>query len=231
MTAFMTAFYMFRLWFMTFSGKQGAAAVSSHGESPKSMTAPLVILALFAVAFGFMMMFGWEQVFAISLGADGWVVGGGTLAFSTEYLEELFNNYKTYITIALVIVAIILAYVLYSRKSVLPGIFSSNGRSSLYKVLSKRWYFPELYDQISWKLGYGIAKGVDFIDRDVIDGSVNGLANAVIGGGESIAKAQDGHVNSYAIMVIAGMIALFIVAALLLLEFEVIRWKDLFSCP
>lgn len=65
-TAFMTAFYMFRLWFMTFSGRQGTASVSSHGESPGTMTLPLIILAVFAVGFGFMMMFGWDKVFIIN---------------------------------------------------------------------------------------------------------------------------------------------------------------------
>lgn len=64
-TAFMTAFYMFRLWFMTFKGREGANTVSSHGESPRTMTMPLIILAVFSVGFGFMMLFGWDKVFTI----------------------------------------------------------------------------------------------------------------------------------------------------------------------
>lgn len=125
-------------------------------------------------------------------------------------------------TIALVVIAILLAWMMYCRKSVNPGKFSRNGRSPLYRAIARRWFFPELYNQVSWKLGFGVAKAVDYFDRNIIDGSVNGLANAVIGGGESVAKGQDGHVNSYAAVVIGGIIALFAIAVALLFMFGVI---------
>ena len=94
--------------------------------------------------------------------------------------------------------------------------------TQLYRAVARRWYFPELYNQVSWKLGFGVAKAVDYVDRNIIDGSVNGLANAVIGGGESVAKGQDGHVNSYAAVVIAGIVALFVVTVALLYLYGVI---------
>jgi NADH-quinone oxidoreductase subunit L len=51
-TAFMTAFYMFRMWFMTFMGEPRENAQHCHGESPKTMTTPLIILAVFALISG-----------------------------------------------------------------------------------------------------------------------------------------------------------------------------------
>lgn len=218
----MTAFYMFRLWFMTFSGREGSATATSHGESPRSMTAPLVILAVFAAFFGFMMMFGWENAFGIRFDGFDWTIGTGTLEFTTEHLKDLFTNYQTYITIALVLIAILLAYLMYSTKQINPGKINANGRAPLYRIVARRWYFPELYNQVSWKLGYGVAKVVDYTDRNIIDGSVNGLANAVIGSGESVAKAQDGHVSSYAAVVLAGVIGFFVVVAVILYAYGVI---------
>ncbi len=222
-TAFMTAFYMFRLWFMTFVGKPRENAKTSHGESPMSMTMPLIVLAVFALAFGFTLLFGFDGVFTISYTvATGWVVGGLSGHTGLHFVEELFTNPYTYLTIVLVLVAIALAYLMYARKSILPGMFNKDGESCLYKVIANRWYFPELYNQISWKLGYGVAKVVDFLDRNVVDGSVNGLANAVIGGGDAVSKAQDGNVHTYSAVVILGIVALCAVAFALVLIFGVI---------
>lgn len=229
-TAFMTAFYMFRLWFMTFMGESregtenGAVvgALHCHGESPRCMSWPLVVLAVFAFAFGFTLLFGFDGVFTISLTAAGWVVGSLTGNTGLHYVEELFTNPYTYLTIALVFVAIGIAYLMYVKKTVDPGKFNKNGQSALYVALARRWYFPELYDQISWKLGFGVAKVVDFFDRNVIDGSVNGLANAVIGGGDVVSKAQDGNVHTYSAVVIIGIVLLFVAAAALILVFGVI---------
>ena len=221
-TAFMTAFYMFRLWFMTFSGKPRENAQHSHGESPLCMTAPLIVLAIFAFAFGFTLFLGFDGVFTIGLDGTGWHVGTTAGHVGFHYLEELFTNPYTYVTIVLVIAAICLAYVMYYRKTLSPGIFNKDGESVLYKTLANRWYLPQIYDQTSWKLGYGVAKCVDYFDRNIIDGSVNGLANAVIGGGDAVSKAQDGHVQTYASVIILGIVLLFVAAAALVLFYGVI---------
>ncbi|MDR0523879.1 MAG: NADH-quinone oxidoreductase subunit L [Candidatus Methanoplasma sp.] len=209
-TAFMTAFYMFRMWFMTFSGKPGHASEHCHGESPASMTAPLAILSAFAIGFGFTILFGFDAL--LSIGVEGphhqFTVGAGE-AKGFEYLSDIFGSAYTYLTIALVLGAIGIAHLMYNKRSVDAGRFNGGGESFVYKALTKRWWFPQLYDQISWKLGYGVARGVDFIDRQVVDGTVNGLSNAVAGGGELIGKAQTGDVRSYTWAVVAGVVLLF----------------------
>ncbi|MCQ2084780.1 MAG: NADH-quinone oxidoreductase subunit L [archaeon] len=215
-TAFMTAFYMFRLWFMTFMGNyRGGAHGHCHGESPANMTVPLMILAVFAFAAGFILFLGWEGVMTFRFQFGNFYVGGGEREIGLDVLIELFTNAKTYITIVLVFVAIGLAYLMYVKKSINPGKFNKNGQSALYRTISNRYYFPELYNQLSWKLGYGIAKGVDFFDKQVIDGSVNGLSNSVVGGGDLMSKAQSGNLHTYAAVVLGGVVVLFVAAVVL----------------
>lgn len=217
-TAFMTAFYMFRMWFMTFMGEEGHASQHCHGESPKTMTAPLVILSVFAVLSGFLLMFGLDAMISFDVAATGFQVGGGH-AEGFEYFTELFTNPYTYLTIVLALVGIGIAYVMYVKKTVDPGKFNKDGNSWLYKALTKRWWFPDLYNQISWKLGYGVAKGVNYVDRQVIDGTVNGLSAAVVGGGDAMSKVQTGNVHDYASVVLLGVAVLsvlFVVIAMIL---------------
>ena len=217
-TAFMTAFYMFRMWFMTFMGEEGHASQHCHGESPKTMTTPLVILSVFAVLSGFLLMFGLDAMISFDVAATGFQVGGGH-AEGFEYFTELFTNPYTYLTIILALVGIGIAYVMYVKKTVDPGKFNKDGNSWLYKALTKRWWFPDLYNQISWKLGYGVAKGVNYVDRQVIDGTVNGLSAAVVGGGDVMSKVQTGNVHDYASVVLLGVAVLsvlFVVIAMIL---------------
>lgn len=206
-TAFMTAFYMFRMWFMTFMGEPRENAQHCHGESPKTMTTPLIILSVFAVFSGFLIMCGLDGQLAFSVTDTGFIVGDGETK-GLEYFSELFGNWKTYLTIVLALLGIYLAYLMYVKKSINPGIFNKNGTSALYKVLTKRWYFPDLYNQISWKLGYGVAKGVNYVDRQIIDGTVNGLSAAVVGGGDSMSKLQTGNVHDYTSVVLLGVAVL-----------------------
>jgi len=194
-TAFMTAFYMFRMWFMTFMGEPRENAQHCHGESPKTMTMPLVILAVFALISGLFMFFGLGDMLAFQ----------GVAIDGVEHGIELFTNPYTYLTLALAAIGIGIAYLMYVKKSINPGKFNKDGQSWLYNALTKRWWFPDLYNQISWKLGYGVAKGVNYVDRQIVDGTVNGLSSAVVGGGDVLSKVQTGHVQDYSSIVLLGV--------------------------
>ena len=108
---------------------------------------------------------------------------------------------------------------MYVKKTVDPGKFNKNGESWLYKALAKRWWFPDMYNQISWKCGYDVARGVNFVDRQVVDGTVNGLSAAVVGGGDAMSKVQTGHVQDYSSIVLLGVsvlsLLILVIAALL----------------
>ena len=206
-TAFMTAFYMFRMWFMTFLGEPRENALHCHGESPKTMTMPLVILAVFALISGLFMFFG----------LDGMLAFQGVHIDGVEHGIELFTNPFTYLTLALAAVGIGIAYLMYVKKTLNPGKFNKNGESWLYKALAKRWWFPDMYNQISWKVGYGVAKGVNYIDRQIVDGTVNGLSGAVVGGGDVMSKVQTGHVQDYSSIVMLGVSVLSVLFLVLVL--------------
>ncbi len=209
-TAFMTAFYMFRMWFMTFVGDyRGTEHV--HHES-KIMSAPLVVLSIFAVISGFVIFIGFGNLIADMLQKSMgffWI----EIESGMDIAISIFTNVWTYVSIVLALSGIGIAYLMYMKKSVDPAKFNKNGESAYYKLLTKRYYFPELYDQISWKLGYGIARIVDAFDRNVIDGTVNGLSGAVIGGGDVVSQMETGHVRDYATFVIAGVVVLILVFA------------------
>ena len=203
-TAFMTAFYMFRMWFMTFMGEEGANAKHCHHEN-KIMTTPLIVLAVFAVGSGFLIMCGLDKLLSTAPATFFAAYGGEIINHGFEYVTELFTNWKTYLTIVLALVGIGIAYLMYVKKTIDPAKFNNNGNSWLYKALNKRWWFPDLYNQISWKFGYGVARGVEYVDRQVIDGTVNALSGAVVGSGDALSKVQTGHVQDYSSIVLLGV--------------------------
>ena len=205
-TAFMTAFYMFRMWFMTFVGEPRENAQHCHGESSKSMTMPLIVLSVFAVLSGTLILFGLGDVINESLEASNIYAH---MHSGKEIAETILKNMWTYVSIGLALGGIFIAFLMYSGKRLInPGIFNRNGESILYKILANRYYFPQLYDQISWKLGYGVARGVDYLDKNVVDGTVNGMSNAVIGSGDTVSKMQTGYVRDYAAVVVIGAMVL-----------------------
>ncbi|MCL2785624.1 MAG: NADH-quinone oxidoreductase subunit L [Methanomassiliicoccaceae archaeon] len=213
-TAFMTAFYMFRLWFMTFKGRTGDASAHCHGESPKSMTVPLVILSLFAAFSGFFIFLGLNDVITFSVIGGEFFVGGH--GHSAAYImDHIMTNVWTYVSIAISLAGIVLAYMMYARRSIDPAMFNADGKSRIYRFLTARYYFPQLYDQISLKLGYSVAKGVEYVDENLIDGTVNGLSNSVIGTSGSMRKLHSGYVRDYASFMVIGVITIFVVLYIL----------------
>jgi NADH-quinone oxidoreductase subunit L len=220
-TAFMTAFYMFRMWFMTFKGPEGEATAHSHGESPRTMTTPLIILSVFAIASGFLIFFGLADILTFNVVEDTAALHGVKYVFGgyghtgMHILEAIATNIWTYVSMALALFGIYLAYLMYYKRRIDPARFNDGGRSPIYKLLTARYFFPQLYDQIALKLGYGVAKGVEYIDRNLVDGTVDGIANAVVGGSGAMRKMQTGYVRNYAAYIVIGVIVL--IAILLIL--------------
>ena len=218
-TAFMTAFYMFRMWFMTFCGEERGHC---HGESPKNMTVPLIILSVFATLSGLLMLvvknfgsFGILQSLAVGFHLPA----GMSLPFHTggETIVQIFTEIPTYIALVLAIAGIGIAWKLYVKTPYDAEAFKPENHGALYNFNAKRHYFPELYNWISWKFGAGVAKGVNTIDKYVIDGAVNGLSNAAVGGGEGLSAVQTGYVRDYAGLVAVGVLSILAIFALIFL--------------
>lgn len=203
-TAFMTAFYMFRLWFMTFAGEEGEASRHAH-ESPGVMTVSLSILAIFAFGSGFALFIGTGF-------GDRIFFGHPHHAGTYELLAEIFGDPFTYLSIALAIAGVLLAYLLYCRRSISPEIFvSSPGAKRMYKLLLDRYGFTAGYNAFAEKIVYGFAKVVDYFDRKGIDGVVNGIAKCIIGAGQRLRRIQSGNVQSYATAIVTGITILLVI--------------------
>jgi proton-translocating NADH-quinone oxidoreductase chain L len=207
-SAFITAFYMFRLWYLTFAGKPRDHHRFDHAhESPRVMTTPLIVLAIFAVAIG------WPIFHVADLLDQARPVG--TLA--TTHGELLTNltipdehsshewNYKQPAGIAAFSTAlsgVILASIIYLWRLLNPDELKQSFKP-LHTLLWNKWYFDELYNYIFVKPVMWIAGLAAWFDRGVIDSILHGAA-AIARGFSKVVDALfdqtvvDGTVNTFA---------------------------------
>ena len=227
----MTAFYMFRLLFMTFFGQSRAPEeVKKHiHESPRVMTIPMAILAVLSIIGGYV---GIPHIFwggfnkigeflapvvgghgeavkghaALSLQKVAYAAEGSSATAQGPHFASMELTLMA-ISVAIALVGIFIAYVLYIKRPDLPGILAEK-RKTLYRILINKYFVDEIYEFCfidSLKaLGTGLWKG---FDDSVIDGAVNGTGRLIIGWGGVLRKIQTGFVQSYAFsMVIGGVI-------------------------
>jgi NADH-quinone oxidoreductase subunit L len=221
-TAFMTAFYMFRMWFFTFTGEKRSPG-EPH-ESPRSMTIPLIMLAAFALISGILTFF-----------MDGF----GQLVFfesahghALDEIVHVFTNPLTYLSIGLAGLGIGLAYLIYNKRSISSNVFvSSRGTKAIHTMLVKRYGMDWAYRMFGLKIAYGFAKVADFFDRKVIDGvvngtakggllaakasgffdqkgidgAVNGISRGIVGGSRGLRRSQTGNIQGYLAAVVLGI--------------------------
>jgi NADH-quinone oxidoreductase subunit L len=203
----MSAFYMFRQLFMVFHGACRAGEhVKAHiHESPAVMTLPLVVLAIGSIFSGWLgapeYLWGsrWDEWLGPLFGAAQEAEHG---AASTEITLML-------LTLALVAVAILLAYVSYGRGVKLPEKFSAVAGGSFYRLLLNKYYIDDLYDSLIVRPFTGIAEMLaQIFDPKIVDGAVNGIAAAARGLSSMWRGIQTGNVQHYLVGFVAGTIAL-----------------------
>lgn len=208
--ALFTAFYMFRLLFLTFFGKfrgteQQAAQVH---ESPLSMTIPLIVLAVLSAIGGFLNIpsalggsYGMAE-FLSPVFADS-VSHAGTfhLDHSTEYLLMGVS--------ALAAVAMaFLAYNRYVRQGRVPQPEHSK-RSGLVKLSYNKFYVDEIYDALIVRPLNNLSVFFHrIVDNMLIDGLVNGIGRVTGESGRVIRHLQSGNVGFYVFMMVLGAIAI-----------------------
>jgi NADH-quinone oxidoreductase subunit L len=206
-TAGMTAFYMFRQLFMVFHGACRADEhVKAHiHESPAVMTAPLMVLAIGSIFAGWLgapeYLWGsrWDHWLAPIFGAVQEAEHG---SLDTEIILML-------LTLAIVSVGVLLAYLSYGRGIKLPERLSALAGGSFYQPLLNKYYIDELYDSVIVRPFTEVSQTLaEFFDPKVLDGSVNGIA-AVARGLSSIWRGiQTGNVQHYLVGFVAGAVAL-----------------------
>ena len=184
--AFLTAFYMFRLWFMTFAGEPRDHHVAEHAhESPQVMVMPLLVLAVLAVVAGWTLPGGLgianlieqSRPAGTAVTATGGFAFGQTLTFPAEHLShgEPFHSTATWTAFATALGGVLLAAAMYLWRVVSPAAVAAMFRP-VYEFLAHRWYFDEIYHAIFVVPVHGIASVASGIDRGLIDPFINGLA-------------------------------------------------------
>jgi len=183
--AFLTAFYMFRLWFMTFAGEPRDHHVADHAhESPRVMVAPLVVLSVLAVVAGWTLPGGFglpnllEQARPAGTEASsvgGFVFGQITVPAEHESHEGAIHVIATLTAFCTAAAGVLLAAAMYLWRLVSPEAVAATFRP-VYSFLANRWWFDELYDAIFVQPALGIARLASGVDRGVIDRIIDGVA-------------------------------------------------------
>ncbi len=213
-TAGLTAFYMFRLIYLTFHGKERMDAdTRSHlHESPKSMTVPLIVLAILSVVGGWV---GMPHLFGVTNYFEHWlapVMAGGKEAASHALASGPGDTGMEWglmaASVVLVLIAIFLARKIYNQTPALSTRLRES-MSGAHKVLLNKYYVDEIYGAIVIRplvnFSLFLWKIVDVI---FIDGFINGMATIYGDISRTLRAGQTGRVRSYATIFVAGAVVL-----------------------
>jgi len=207
-TAFLTAFYSWRLIIMTFHGTSRADHETQHHihESPWVMLAPLFVLAAGAIAAGYLA----DPYFVGEHRAEFWKAAILVLPYDDSIAHAVHNSLLIdYLPLAAGLSGIALAYVCYMLRPTIPAELAMRYRA-LYLFLLNKWYFDELYDRLfvrsAFSLGDGLWKTGDGM---VIDGlGPDGISAATRELAREASRLQTGYVYHYAFAMLIGVVAL-----------------------
>ena len=219
-TVLMTAFYIFRVVFLAFSGEyRGGAAAESHGsghdeghghlhESPPVMIIPMVILAILAIVSGF-----WN----VTHGFNAFMGEGETQGFF-QGLFGIFTHSDSalpLISLVVALVGIFMAYAIYGAKW-LSAEKIGRAFKPLYTLFYRKYFFDELYENfIVRKLLIGrLFAGLQQVDTYGVDGTVNGVAKGAVATGRAVRKAQTGQFQLYGLVIGLGILVIILVVFL-----------------
>jgi NADH-quinone oxidoreductase subunit L len=206
--AFMTAFYSFRLIYLTFWGKSRMDHEVEHHvhESPKVMTVPLMILAFFSVTIGLIGMPGalipHANLFGDFLAP---VFPHAEHAGGSHSLELLLMVFSVMVALA----GIRMAYSFYVKNTTIPDRIADRFKGA-YNLLLNKYKVDEIYNYIFVDgLVHRTAKFLHSVgDVKIIDGFINGLASAIGNTSRQGRKFQTGYVQQYAFTMGLGMVVL-----------------------
>ena len=222
LVAGMTAFYMFRLMGMTFWGtsRVDPAVEPTIHESPRSMTIPLLLLAVPSAFIGLVLglPFGASRI-------QGWLepIFGGAVATSgrPEAAFALFgiDGALILLSVGVASLGIALAWHFFgvnlgalrgaARPAQVERIVATNGTTRfLYRASLNKWWFDELNDLLFIRIGGRVAAGLWWFDRTIVDGTVNGIGWTAVGFGRGLRRVQTGHVQNYALGIALGLLAM-----------------------
>jgi NADH-quinone oxidoreductase subunit L len=207
LAAFLTAFYSWRLLFMTFNGKSRADHhVLEHvHESPWVMIGPLLVLGTGAIVAGKLL----DNAFI----GEGWQEFWNGAIFNAPGNHVLagIEHVPAWAEMSPLVVGLLgiaLAYVMYVASPLLPMRLAAMFRP-IYLFLLNKWYFDELYDAIFIQPAIRLARVLwQTGDATIIDGVPNGLAEITVDGSRQAVKIQTGSLAVYAFVMLIGVVVL-----------------------
>ena len=191
-TVFMTAFYMFRVIFLTFAGEYRGQAHGNHGlhESPIVMLLPMGVLTVLAVVAGF-------------LGVNE-LLGGESHSFFGALSHPL-----AWTSLVWAGGGIFLAYAIYSAKW-LSAASIERTFAPLHTMLSRKYWFDELYERLFLMrfLIDGVFAVLHWFDDHIIDGAVNGIASLTVVVGTGVRRLETGQLQAYGLAIFVGILVI-----------------------
>jgi NADH-quinone oxidoreductase subunit L len=188
LAAFLTAFYMFRVVFITFLG--GPAAAPGHGEAhahdaPVIMTLPLWILA------------------ALAMGIGIW--------FSVSHPEAGFAppGWLTPLAIAVAVAGIVLAWLVYSLRAISADrLFESF--AWIGEAAVERFWLDDLFALVYRRVILGVSGATGWVDRYIVDGILNALSAWTLTAGDRLRRIQTGQAQDYVYGIALGVLLLMV---------------------
>jgi NADH-quinone oxidoreductase subunit L len=225
-TAFMTAFYMFRMVFLTFfsESRVDKEKVRHVHESPKVMTVPLLVLAVCAAVAGLVALppgensllnryFGdtFEQYIVGSKGTPGYGqetehsgIHGEPAGQKPPSLEFVLAAISTVVAGG----GILLAWAMY-RKGCASRLALNKTFAGVYRLLSNKYYVDEIYDKLIITPAYRASVVVyNYFDLLIIDGAVNGIGGLSSAVSSVLRRTQTGFIRNYALCILAGAVVI-----------------------
>jgi NADH-quinone oxidoreductase subunit L len=210
----LTSFYMFRLIFLTFFGKPRYDEHEVHvHESPRSMTVPLILLAILSTVGGWVAaphLVGGTDYFQKFLHPVFATYAPAVAAGAPEALESpgtILLHALTGWPVILALVGLLLAWWFYIKSPETPKKLADSLRAP-YTVLRQKYYVDEIYNAAIIRPLLWISTNVlwHVVDETVIDGTVNGVARVARESGSELREIQSGNARSYATWVVIGAV-------------------------
>ncbi len=195
-TAGITAFYMFRLYYNIFWGKDYVVQGNHKPhESPLSMSFPLMFLAFITIVGGF--------------------IPFGKFVTPDRTVYDIHLDWKiAVISVIVAVIGIALATLLYKKDSKRPAELAAK-MQGLYKASYNKFYIDEVYMFITKKIIFnGISRPFAWFDRHVVDGAMNGMAWVTGWSSEKTKRFQSGSMQWYAWVFLAGILLITLIAIL-----------------
>jgi NADH-quinone oxidoreductase subunit L len=203
-TAFLTAFYMFRLFFVTFCGEPRDSHSHEHAhESPVSMTLPLVVLAVLSFCVGWL---NWPGVDAYSR-----FVHYGPVPEGAGSMIQLLG--QSWLSLTLALLGILLAAAFYYWK-VFSAEKVAQSLRPIHLLLKNKYYIDEFYGWLVKYVLFGVASVFHWFDEVVVDdGMVDGTGWVARKMGGLFSLTQTGYVQNYALVIFGAVAVIYLLVS------------------